>query len=176
MAKQTASTSRRRFAEEVLELGEDLLDGVQVGRIFWKEEELGAGGADELAHGFAFVTAEIVDNNDVIGAKRRHEDIRDIDPEALTVDRTFNKPWRVDAIVAQRRNEGHSLPATMWDLGVKPAAAQCPPPERGHVGPGPGLVDEDQTLRRDAILISCPLRPPPCDVGTVAFASHHAFF
>jgi hypothetical protein len=25
-------------------------------------------------------------------------------------------------------------------------------------------------------LILCPLRPPPRDVGTIAFASHHAFF
>jgi hypothetical protein len=25
-------------------------------------------------------------------------------------------------------------------------------------------------------LILCPLRPPPRDVGTVAFPSHHAFF
>jgi hypothetical protein len=77
------------FSQQVLELGEDLLDGVEVGRIFWKEEELGPGGADELAHGFAFVAAEIVDDDDVTGAKRRHEDVLDIDPEALAVDRTF---------------------------------------------------------------------------------------
>jgi hypothetical protein len=39
-------------------LATDLLNGAQVGRIFWKEE-LGPGGADELAHGFTFVAAEI---------------------------------------------------------------------------------------------------------------------
>ena len=37
------------FSQEVLELGKDLLDGVQVGRVFRQEEELGSGGADELA-------------------------------------------------------------------------------------------------------------------------------
>jgi len=160
----------------VLELGEDLLDGVQVGRIFRKKEELGPGGADELAHGFAFVAAEIVDDDDLTGAKRRHEDVLDIDPEALAVDRTFNKPWRVDAVVAQRGEKSHRLPAAMWDLGIQPVAARRPPPERGHVGPGPGLVDEDQALRLNAILIPCPLGPPPRDIGTIAFASHHAFF
>jgi len=41
----------------VLELGEDLLDGVQVWRVSRKEEELGADSADELAHSFAFMTA-----------------------------------------------------------------------------------------------------------------------
>jgi hypothetical protein len=34
---------------------------------------------------------------------------------------------------------------------------------------------EDQTLRLDTTLILCPLYPPPRDVGTVGFASHHAF-
>src|SRR5260370_5112726 len=48
--------------------------------------------------------------------------------------------------------------------------------QRRHVGLGPGLVDEDQTLRRDLVLIFGPLRPPSRDVGTVAFASHHGFF
>ena len=35
--------SRGGFAQQVLELGEDLLDGVQVGRVFRQEEQLGAG-------------------------------------------------------------------------------------------------------------------------------------
>jgi hypothetical protein len=45
-----------------------------------------------------------------------------------------------------------------------------------HVSPDPSLIDKDQALRLDAILIPYPLRPPPRDVRTVAFASRHAFF
>ena len=63
--------SRGGFAQQVLELGEDLLDRVQVGRVFRQEEELGAGRADELAHGFALVAAEIVHDDDVAGPKGR---------------------------------------------------------------------------------------------------------
>jgi hypothetical protein len=58
-------------------------------------------------------------------------------------------------------------------LGWEGAA---PIPQRSHIGPGPGLVDEDQSLRFDAALVFCPPRPPRCDVGAVAFASYHAFF
>jgi hypothetical protein len=75
------------LAQEVLDLGEDLLDRVQVRRVF-RQEELGAGGADELAYGFGFVTAEIVHDYDVAGMKRGDEDLFDIGPEALTVDGT----------------------------------------------------------------------------------------
>jgi hypothetical protein len=47
--------ARGGFAQEVLDLGEDLLDRVQVRRVFRQEEELGAGGANELSYGFALV-------------------------------------------------------------------------------------------------------------------------
>ena len=76
------------LAQEVLDLGEDLLDRVQVRRVFRQEEELGAGGADELAYNFGLVTAEIVHDYDVAGMKRGDEDLFDIGPEALTVDGT----------------------------------------------------------------------------------------
>ncbi len=47
MAEQIASTVRAAaFRRQVFELGEDLFDRVQVGRVFGQEEELGAGRAD----------------------------------------------------------------------------------------------------------------------------------
>ena len=61
-------------------------------------------------------------------------------------------------------------------LPIRRLAARRPAPQRRHVGLGPGLVDEDQARRIDPILILYPLRPPARDVGTVALASHHAFF
>src|ERR1700694_1876832 len=80
--------ARGVLAQQVLELGEDLFDRVQVRRVFRQEEELGPGCADELAHRFGFVTTEIFHDHDVAGAKRGDEDLLDIDPEALTVDWT----------------------------------------------------------------------------------------
>jgi hypothetical protein len=53
------------------------------------------------------------------------------------------------------------------NIGVADACSGCL---------GPGFVDEDQTLRLDLVLIFGPLRPPSCDVGTVALPSHHGFF
>jgi hypothetical protein len=45
------------LTQQMLELGKDLLDGVQVGRIFRQKDQLGAGRADEPANGFAFAQA-----------------------------------------------------------------------------------------------------------------------
>src|SRR5258708_9982251 len=91
--------ARGDLAQEVLDLGEDLLDRVQVRRVFRQEEELGAGGADELAYGFGFVTSEGVHDYDVAGMKRGYEDLFDIGPEALTVDGTVEYPWSVDPVM-----------------------------------------------------------------------------
>ena len=86
IAVQMVSTERGGLAQEVFDLGDDLLDRVQVRRVFRQEEELGAGGANELAHGFGFVAAEIVHDDDVAGMKRGSEDLLDIGPEALAID------------------------------------------------------------------------------------------
>ena len=80
--------ARGNLTQQVLELGKDLFDGVQVGRIFRQEDQLGAGRADEPANDFTLVAAEIVHDDDVAGMKRGDEDLFDIGPEALPVDRT----------------------------------------------------------------------------------------
>ena len=160
----------------MFDLGEDLLDRVQVRRIFRQEEQLGASSTYELTHGFALVAAEIVDDDEVVWHQGRDEDLLDVCSEALAVDRAVENPWSVDAVMAQGSQEGGGLPAAVRNLGFEPHAARCPAPQRRHVGLGPGLVNEDQTLRRDPVLIFDPLRPPASDVGTVAFPSHHGFF
>ena len=60
--------SRGSLAEQVLELGKDLFDRVQVGRVFWQEEQFGADRTDELANSFA-VTAEVIQDNDIARSK-----------------------------------------------------------------------------------------------------------
>src|SRR5262249_20693682 len=89
--------------------------------------------------------------------------------------RPLEKPWCLDGVMAQCGQEGHGLPAAVWNFGGKPLAAWRPSPQCRHIGPGPGLVDEDQALRFDATLIFDPLSSPSGYVWTIAFASHHAF-
>jgi hypothetical protein len=164
------------FAQEMLELGEDLFNGVQVGRVFRQEEQLGAGCANELAHGSAFVAAEIVHDDDFTGSQGGNENLLDVSSEGLAVDRAIKDPWSVDPVVPQSGQEGRGLPVAVRDFGGEPHAARGPASQRRHVGLGPGFVDEDQTFRLDLVPILGPLRPPARDVVTVALASHHGFF
>ena len=177
MAAQTASTVRAAaLRSRCLSLAKTCSIGFRSGEYFGRQEQLGAGRADELAYDLAPVAAEIVHDDDVAGPQRGQQNLLDIGGEAFAVDRAFEQPGRGDPVVAQRGQEGHGPPAAVRDLGDQAAAARRPAAQRRHVGPGPGLVDEDQAGRINAVLVLDPLRPPARDVRTVLFASHQRFF
>jgi hypothetical protein len=75
--------------------------GFRSGEYFGRKKSFGASRANELAHRFALVTAEIVHDDDVAFAKLGHEDLLDVGSKALAIDRPVKKPRRVDPVVAQ---------------------------------------------------------------------------
>ena len=75
------------------------------------------------------MTAEIVDDDDVAGLERRHQNLLDIGQEAFTVDRPIDHARRIDAVAAQRGEEGQRPPAAMRRFGDQPLA-----PRRAAVG------------------------------------------
>jgi len=168
--------SRGSFTQQMLELGEHLLDGVQVWGVFRQEEEFGTGGPYGSANSLSLMTAEIVHDDNVAGSQGRDEKLLDIDLKRLAVDRTVEEPWGIDAIMTERGEEGHGLPATVGDLGPEPRAARRPSPERRHVGLGPSLIEEDQAAGFNPVLIGQPPRAPSRDVGAILFAGEHGFF
>jgi len=168
--------SRGGLSEQMFELSEDLLDGVEVRGVFRQEEELGAGRTDELAHGFAFVAAEIVENDYIAWFQRRDENLFDIEQERLAVDRTIDDPRRIDPVVTQGGKEGHRLPMAIRGLGLEPFSAQTPAAQRRHVRLDPSLIDEDEPPRIDLPLIGFPARPLAGDVRPVLLAWQNGFF
>jgi hypothetical protein len=168
--------SRSGFAEQVLELGEDLFDWVQVGRVFGQEEEFGPRRSNSLANGFAFVAGEIVHDHQIARLERWDQRLLDISLEGFGVDRTIEHPGRLDAILAKGGEEGHGFPMAMGYFGHQPFSARRPSPERLHVGFRPGLIDEHQALGINSVLSICPLKASARDVGAVAFAGLDSFF
>ncbi len=114
--------------------------------------------------------------NDVSGPECGEEGRLDIGKETRAVDRAVEKPWGVDAVVAQGGKEGHRLPMAVRDAGREPRSPRRSSPQRRHVGLGPCFIDEDQAGRIDPALILGPLRAPSRDVGTIPLAGHDGFF
>jgi hypothetical protein len=85
-------------AQQVLELGEDLLNGVEIRAVRREEEEPCAGGSDHIANGLALVRAEVVEDHDIPRLQSCDQYFFDIKTEALGVDRAVEDPWRVDGL------------------------------------------------------------------------------
>lgn len=164
------------LTHQVFELGEDLLDRIEIWAVWRQEQELGPGATDRLADGGPFVTAQIVHDDDVAGRERRHEELLYIVGEALAVDRLIEHARGVDPVTAERRQESHRAPMAIGHLGMEPLTDRRPAAQRRHVGLRPGLVDEDETRWIKPALILLPLLAPPCDLWPELFGGQHAFF
>lgn len=151
----------------MLDLGEELFDWIEIGAVGRQEEQSGSGLADDASNVPAFVAAKIVEHDDVAGLECLDELGLDVGLEGLPVDRSVQHPWRIDAVIAERGDEGHCLPVGMGRMGDKPLVACAPASERSHVGLDPGLVEKDQTVRIDAALTLFPLLAPPCQLRPV---------
>ena len=120
--------------------------------------------------------AEIVEDDDIAGFERGHEDLLDVLEEALAIDGSVDEPWCAEPIVTQSGQEGHGLPAAVWRFAWQPLSAGRPSAQRRHVGLGPGFVDEDQARRVDAPLIGHPLQAAARYIRPVALAGNQRLF
>ena len=73
----------------VFDLGECLLDRVEVRRVWRQVPEPGASSLDHLPDSFRLVASEIVENDDVAFAQGWQEKVLHISAEAFAVDRTI---------------------------------------------------------------------------------------
>ncbi len=109
------------------------------------------------AQPFPVQEPRIVEDHDVAWLQRRHEELFDIGVEALAVDRPVEQAGRVDAVVSQGGEESRGLPLALRDL-VEPSRwpLGAPAAQAGHIGLGPGFIDEDQLPGVDEPLIGSP--------------------
>ncbi len=134
------------LSQERFELGEGLLDGIEIGAIGRQVDEHRAAGLDRLSHAGDFVAREIVHNHDVTRGQRRSEDLFHIGEEHDAVDGAVNYQRGSKAGGSQSRNEGRSLPVAMRDRRDHTLPTWSTSIATSHIGCCPGLVDEDQAL------------------------------
>ena len=164
------------FSQEQLELGEDLFDWIEVRGVGRQEQQPGPSRADRLADGCALVTAKVVHDDDIAGVERWDEELLDPGGEAEAVDRSVKDARRIDPVMTECCQEGQRAPFAERRAGDELAAARRPASDRGHVGLGPGLVDEDEAPGIKPVLILLPLLPPPGDLRPQLLDGEQRFF
>jgi hypothetical protein len=169
-------TSRPDLSEQGFELGEDLLDGVEVGGVFRQEDDAGSDIPDRPPHRLSFLGAEIVEDHDVARLQRRHEELFDIGVEALAVDGPVKQAGRFDAVVAQGGEESRGLPFALRDLVDEPLAPWRPATQARHIGLRPGFIDEDQPPGVGEPLTGSPSFAVATDVRAILLACDKRLF
>lgn len=164
------------LSQERFELGEDLLDGVEVGGVWWQEKEVRAGVSDGLANRLSLVAAKVVHDDDVAGAQSGDQHLAHIGGEPFRVDRPVEHEGGVYAVVAQRGDEGHRTPVAVGGLGEQGLSPRAPATGPDHIGLGPGLIDEDQPGGINLALMPLPPGAAAGDIRPVLLAGVHGFF
>ena len=164
------------FSHEVFELGEELLDGIEVGAVRRQKEKVSALFSDRLPRRLAFMRTEIVEDDDVAWVEGRREHLLDIGGEEFAVDRPVDNAGSIDPVMPQSRDEGERLPVAIRNLGGETLAFWSPAAQRRHVGLHPGLVDEDQPAGSDPALVGLPALALPGDVRPVLLRRQSGFF
>ena len=86
-------------SDELLELGEDLLDGIEVRAVGWQEHQARSARFDRFPHAGHLVAAQVVGDDDIAGREGGREELLDIGTEAVSIDGAIEHQGRDDAIV-----------------------------------------------------------------------------
>ena len=97
----------------VFDLGEGLLDRIEVGGVWRQEPEPGARGLDHSTDRYRLMGAEIVHDDDVAWFQNGDELLLDIGLKTPAVDRPVEDAGCREPVAAQRTEEGQCAPVTM---------------------------------------------------------------
>lgn len=155
------------FSQERLELGEGLLDWVQVRAIGGQEEQLRARRPDCLSDSAALVAAEVVHHDDIAVAQGWYKKLDHPGEKAGRVDRAVKHARRDHSVTPQTRDKSQRLPMPVRNFGDQALPHGATAMQAGHVCLGPGLIDKNQPGTIDFALMLFPQMTPTRDTRPI---------
>lgn len=162
--------------EQGFELGEDLLDRIEVGTVGRQVDKFGTDRLDGFADTTDFVAGEIVHDHQVAGTKRGDKLLLDIGPKHVAVHRSIHHQRRRDTIDTEPCDQCRRLPMTVGNLGHQAMTAGSPAASTGHLGIGTRFIDEDQSAGVEVRPPKSPCRTSLSDIWPVLLSGMHHFF
>ena len=168
--------SRVHLLEQTFNLGEDLLDRVEVGAVGGQVEQVHSGAFEAFENTSNFVGRQVIDDD---YASRPHfGDQAFLQP--LAKDHAGHRAWQQlrgqDAVMRQPCNKGGRHPVPMRGLGKELLAFVTPAMAAGHRRVGAGLINKHEAGKVEAWLCRFPQLPRQCDVRAILFRREYRFF
>ncbi len=163
-------------SEFVLDLREDLFDGVEVGAVGRQVQHSGSDGVYRFDGGFDLVGLQVVQDEDVAGSQVRGEFLSDIGGEELAVEGAVEPPRGEESVESKGGQEGGGFPVSEGRMVMDASVGRAPSVEAGHGRGGEGFVEEDEAARVDAGGEDVPDRAVGDDIGAGLFGGVDRFF
>ena len=141
----------------LLDLGEGVLDGVEVGRVGRQKEESGTSLLNGGPCACGMVGAQVVSDDDLARSQRRGQDVADIPFEAGTGHAAVKARQGADTVEGECPNHGLVLTGIPRRSCVGSLTTWCPSVPRGVAEMAAGLVQKHQIVGRETRSFS-----PPC--------------
>lgn len=163
-------------AQDRFQFGKAQLNRVEVGTVRRQIPERRAGGRDGLADTVDMMRSEIVGDDDVPGAQRRDEYLRDVGEETIPIHRAVEDAGRGQPGHAEPRDEGAGLPMAEGRVVGHPLAAQAATVAANQVRGDAGFVEKDEARRVNRRRPGLPLLACRQNVGAGLFGRAYRFF
>jgi hypothetical protein len=164
------------LAEDGLEFGEDLFNGVEIRTICREVDKNRSAFFDGFTDTDDLVNTDVVHEHDVTSFQRRREDLLDIGLERLTIHRSFQDEGSGDTIMAQCRDESSGFPVAMQHLLDEPLAAWRSAIKASDVGRDTGFINEHEPLWIESRLPPLQRLTIGRDIWTILLGGVQTFF
>src|SRR3954469_3800156 len=169
-------SSCRRLPEQSLELGEELLDRVEIRGIGREVKHAGPRRPDRLLDPGDLVNSQVVHRDHVARLQRRREHLLDVGAERRPRHGPIEHKRCDDPARPQARHDGRGLPMTRRHRIDQALASWTPAGEAGHRCGRGGLVDDDEALTIHVALPHPPAAAVPGHVGPILLGRSQALF
>lgn len=165
-----------RLSEDRLQLRKRQLDRIQVGTVFRKEPQAGAGRFNRAPDGRALVTRQVVHDDDIAGRERRDQDLLDVGKEAGAINWPVEHARGGEARDAERREKGSRVPAPVRGVIGNARAVQPAPIPSDQIRSDATFIEKYQARGIERRGRRVPGRPGERDVSARVFGGAYRFF
>jgi hypothetical protein len=168
--------ARARRAQERLQFGEHLLDGIEVGAVRWQKPKVRADRFDRRAHRGLLVDRQIVEDDDIAWPQGGYQDLLDIGAKTRFVDRAVKHGRRGHRIHAQGGNDGAGVPVTAGRVITDAGPTRTPTIAAQQIRGDATLIEEHVLPHIAEWLPGAPSATLRGDVGAPLFIRVNGFF
>lgn len=134
-------------AEKRFQLGECLLDRIEIRTVGRQKPEARADAFDRGPHLRLLVHGQVVEDDDIAGAERRDEDLLDVGEKRGIVDRAVEDRGRSQPIDAEPRDNRVGLPVAARRVIAQAYAPRTPPVAAQQIRGDARFIDENVRAR-----------------------------